>query len=261
MTESFRRVRAISKSTFRESIRSKVLYAVVLFAVLVIAVSGIFGSVTIGDQVRVMKDFGLFSLSLFSVLYCVISGSTLLHKELAKKTILTILARPVRRWEFLAGKFFGMFFTAVVLLLLMATGLSIFLYLFEGSFDQRMLLAYYHIGLELLIVCAAVIFFSSIVVTPMLIGLFSFGIFLAGRSLDLLLYFLDEEIVVGFGATVIQAMYWSLPHLNSIHVSDALVYDVPLSELHTVWGTVYSVTYSLFLFLIAQKLFQRREVS
>jgi len=75
----------IGINTYRESVRSKILYSLIFFAVIVVCVSAFFGSVTIGDQVKVIKDFGLFAISLFSAAYAVISGSALLSKELSKK--------------------------------------------------------------------------------------------------------------------------------------------------------------------------------
>jgi ABC-type transport system involved in multi-copper enzyme maturation permease subunit len=249
----------IALSTYRESIRSKILYSILVFAVLVVGASALFGSVTIGDQVKVIKDFGLFALSLFTVLYCIISGSSLLYKELERRTIFNLLSKPVRRWEFLTGKFLGIFATAAVLLLFMGIAFTGFVAIFEGTGSLMLFLAYYHLLLELLIVCASVIFFSSVVVTPLLIGIFSFGLFLAGRSTALLLYFIEKEIVTGLGAYLVKALYWLLPHLNIININDALVYNLEISLLQTVWATIYAVTYSAALLLLGQAIFQRRE--
>ena len=81
------KVMNIALNTVRETIRSKILYSLFFFLILLLAVSAFFGTVTIGDQEKVIKDFGLFALSLFSVLYAVISGSLLLAKELQRKTL------------------------------------------------------------------------------------------------------------------------------------------------------------------------------
>ena len=255
----FTRIFTISLATLRELIRNKVLYSVFLFAFLVVAASALFGSVTIGDQVKVIKDFGLFAISIFSVGFSIAAGSALLHKELNKKTIYTILSRPVPRWEFLTGKFLGMFTTGVLLICLMGIGFSGFVSLFEGKFSFQLFQGYYHIVLELFIMCAAVIFFSSIVVTPILIGLFSFGLFLAGRSIELLLTLANQQGAESIVAMIAETLYWILPQLSTISISDALVHGDSISLSSSMWSTFYSFSYGILLLLIAQLLFQKRE--
>lgn len=253
-----RKVGTIALNTFRESVRSKVLYSIMFFALLLVCASALFGSVTIGDQVIVIKDFGLMSISLFSVAFAVISGAALLHKELSRKTVYNILAKPVSRAEFVCGKFFGMFATASVLVLMMGAGLSIFALFFEGQFDSYLLQAYLYILLELLIVCAAAIFFSSVVVTPMLSGLFTFGIFLAGRSVRHLLTFSSGEGGSLLG-DLMYWLYWILPRLDLLNVGNDLVYKASISQDHFVWSLVYSIGYTGALLVLATAIFRRRE--
>lgn len=254
-----RQILAITQNTFRESVRSKVLYSMMIFAALVVLISGVFGSVTIGDQARVLKDFGLFALSVFSVSYVVLSGSLLLHKELARKTIYNILSKAVPRWQFLVGKFLGMYLTALVMLLLMALGLSVFLFLFEGVVDLKLFVAYLHLALELLVVCAAVIFFSAIVVTPMLIGLFSAGLFLAGRSASLMLYFVEDGEAPAVVTALAKLFSSLLPQFERFNVANEVVYDVAIPTSQTLYAIAYSIGYAGILLVLAHILFQRRE--
>ncbi len=249
----------IAQNTFRESVRSKVLYSLMLFALLLVSVSALFGSVTIGDQAKVVKDFGLFSLSLFCTFYVILSGSLLLFKELSRKTIYNILSRAIPRWKFLLGKYVGMLLTASVMLVIMGLGFSLFVLLFDARFDWNLLLAYYSIFLELVIICAAAIFFSSIVVTPMLIGLFTAGVFLAGRSAGFLLYFLDNETLAAPLRYLIKVFHLLLPHLDQLHVADAIVYGVTVPFEQVFFGTVYAFGYAGVLLLLAHLLFERRD--
>ena len=253
------RIYILSKATFLELIRNKVLYSLFLFAFLVVAASALFGSVTIGDQVKVIKDFGLFAISIFSVGFSIISGSALLHKELNKKTIFTTLSRPVRRWEFLTGKFLGMFATGFLLIALMGIGFSCFVQLFENEISWNLFLGYYHITLELFIMCAAVIFFSSIVVTPILIALFSFSLFLVGRSVELLLTLAAQQGAESVPAMIAEVLYWILPQLSTINISNALVHGDIIPSALTTWSTAYAFSYGLILLLIGQYLFNSRE--
>ncbi len=251
----------IAQNTYRESLRSKVLYSLLLFAALLVGASIFFGSVTIGDQVKVIKDFGLFAISLFTVTYIIISGASLFHKEISRKTLHTLLARPVSRWEFLFGKFAGLLLTASVMLLLMSLGLTLLSIAFEGTLSIPLLMCFYSIFLELIIICAAVIFFSSIVVTPMLIGLFTFSLYLAGRSASLLLYLIDNEFVTGFGASILKGIYAALPHLEMLNTVNEAVYNVPQSATHLAWSTLYAGGYALVLLLLSRIAFESREFS
>ncbi len=214
---------------------------------------------SIGDQEKVIKDFGLFSLSLFSVLYAVISGAQLLAKELMRKTLYNILSKSVTRTEFIAGKFLGLFLSAALLLLLMAVVLSAFTALFEGKVDLHMGYAYLHILFELFIVCAASIFFSSLVVTPALSGLFAFALFLAGRSAGFLDYFLESEKSNALLEYLIPGLQILLPQLERLSVSDAVVYGASIPVGQVCWSFIYTISYSLVLFLLATILFQRRD--
>jgi ABC-type transport system involved in multi-copper enzyme maturation permease subunit len=249
----------IALNTFRESIRSKVLYTVFFFALIVITVSAFFGTVTIGDQVKVIKDFGLFSISLFTVLYASISGAALLFKELSRKTIYNILAKPVERWEFVVGKYCGMLLTAATMLSLMGLALSVFVAAFEGRFDLLLFQGYVQMLLQLMVVCASAIFFSSIVVTPMLSGAFTFGLFLAARSTEYLLYFIREGQASGAMATILRALYAILPPLDKVEVSNQIVYGIEVPLSHTVWSAAVCFGYSGVLLVLAVIFFSRRD--
>lgn len=252
-------VASIALNTFRESVRSKILFSIFFFAIVLVLVSALFGTVTIGDQVKVIKDFGLLSVSLFSVSYAVISGSSLLYKELAQKTIYNILAKPVHRWQFLLGKYLGMLMTVGVMVALMGLALSGFVMLFEGRLDVLLFQAYLFILFELAIVCAATIFFSSIVVTPILIGLFTFGVFLTGRSAEYLLYFVKEGSITGVLASVLEALYVIMPHLDILNPSNEIVYGDIVSLEHTLYAAAYSAGYAGALLMLANWIFLRRE--
>jgi len=244
----------IAKNTFRESIRSKILYSVVFFAVVLVTASVFFGRVSIGDSGKIIKDFGLASISFFTVAFVVIAGALMLNKELAKKTIYNILAKPVSRTQFIAGKYLGMLQAATVLLVLLGFFLSGFMGIYERKFDLCLLQGYLFIFFELIILSALAIFFSAIVVTPLLSGLFAFSIFLVGRCSQYIISF--AELVENKAAKLV---YWVLPHFDSLYAGNEVIYGVLHSLENTLWSAVYSLGYAGVLIILACMAFQKRQ--
>ena len=184
---------AIMRATWWELVRSKILYCFFFFAIALIGGAALFGGATIGDEVKVTKDFGLFAMSLFGVGFVVIAGASLLQKELQRKTIYNIISKAVSRTDFVIGKFLGIALTLSCLVFGMGLLLMGFGYAAYGEADPLILVASGAIIAELLMLAAVTLFFSSVVVTPVLAGLFGFGAFLAGRSSDSILTFIREE--------------------------------------------------------------------
>ena len=249
----------IALTTFRESMRSKILYSVLVFAVLVCAAASAFGKVTIGEQGVVVENFGLFSTSLFSLAFALISGSVLFAKELSKRTIFTILARPVRRLEIIIGKWLGMVVTAGFLITLMASALAVYVSFIFQLNSAPIFSAAFFILTELMIVCALVMLFSSIVVTPLLIGVFSLGVFLAGRSASYILQFIDSNSAEALVTPILRVFHMLLPKLELFAVSDRLVDGVVLDTQYYLSGFGYALGYSLVTLIVASGIFQLRE--
>lgn len=249
---------ALALNTTREAIRNRVLYSILAFAVLMVAISTVFGSASIGDQIRYIKDFSLMSISLFSVIIAVVLGVNLLHKELSKKTILNTLSKPVARWQFVLGKFLGLLLTLTAVVAGMAVGLGAFLGVLEGTFDTAILVAAFASLLETMVVIAFAVFFSSLVVTPTLAGMFTIGCFIAGRSTQYLDYFFSGEASgpVRFAARTLNAM---LPRLDYFVLGDRLVHGDGVAAADLLYLVAYAGAYSAMLLLVAAGLFSRRE--
>ena len=249
----------IALNTYRESVRSKILYSVLMFAFLFIFIASIFGSVTVGDQVKVLKDFGLFTISLFGVVYIIINGSTLLNKELTKKTIFNILSKPVSRSSFVVGKFIGMFFTVVLIQLIMGILFALFVYLFENKFDYNLFIGFFCIFLQMFIVCALVVFFSTIVVTPMLSGAFTFGIYLTGRSTIYIETFITQIFQNNINPLLQKTIMFLIPQLDKIDVNNEIVYGMEISSVALAYGLIYSITYVSLLLIFSCYFFKNRQ--
>jgi len=252
------RVFAIALNTMREAIRNKILYSILLFACLITGISAIFGAASIGDTMKFVKDFSLFSISLFGVVTTVALGVTLLSKELGKRTIYNILSKPVGRWQFLIGKFLGLFATLAIMMGLLAAALLVLLWLTEGRIDWPVMAAVAAMMLELSILLAAAIFFSSIVTTPALAGLFTIATFIAGRSAGMLSYFNGPDQVPALRYTM-NMLYVALPHLDRLYVADRVVSGLPVSAAYYLQATLYAAGYSGVLLVLSLAIFRRRE--
>ncbi len=252
------KILALALNTTREAIRNRVLYSIIAFAILMVGISAIFGSASIGDQTRYIKDFSLMSISLFGVIIAVTLGVNLLHQELSKKTILNTLSKPVARWQFLLGKFFGLLLTLSAVILGMALGLGAFLTLLEGRFDSAILVVAFASLLEITVVIAFAMFFSSLVVTPTLAGMFTIGCFIAGRSTQYLDYFVAQgsSTIVQVITQILDAI---LPRLDYFLIGDRLVHGDTISAANLLYLVGYAAAYSSVLLLVAAGLFSRRE--
>ena len=254
------RTLAIALNTAREAIRNRLLYSILLFAVLVVAVAALFGSVSIGDPMKFVKDFSLMSVSLFGVAIAVMLGVSMLNKEIGRKTIYNILSKPVARWEFIIGKFLGLLATLVLVVALMATALLAIVAAFEGHIDWTLALGAGMTVLELMILVAVALFVSAVVVTPTIAGLVTAAAFVAGRCAGYLDYFVgaDQPLVL---RGIARVLYWMLPHLDRLNVANQVAYGDPIAPAYVMTVGVYAVAYTGILLLLAIFMFSRRELA
>lgn len=256
------KIYAIALNTYREAIRNKIIYSVLLFAVLLVGASALFGRITLGSTAQVIKNFGLFSLSFFGVVITIVLGVSLLNKEIKYKTIYNILSKPVSRGEFILGKFLGLAVTVGLLVSVMGAGLIGFASLYEQNFDLNLLYAVGFTILEIGIVAAVTIFFSSVVVTTTLTGIFTLATYIAGRSISYFQYFLNSntEHYDPALAQIIKVLDWILPDLNVFNVADAVVAGQVIETNHVLYALGYAVSYCTVALVAAIFVFRNREL-
>ena len=241
-------------ATIREAIRAKLIYVSLFFSLMIVASGTLFGSVAIGDHIQIIKDFGLFSVSIVSIFFTILSGSSLLSKELSQKTIYNIMSKPICRWHFVIAKFIALAIIGSGLVLSMGVILSCYVSLLQLSVDFSLLVAYVFMILEVVLIAAFTLFFSSIVVTPLLNGLFTIGIFIVGRSSE----YLNETAQVS-GNTLLKLLYNVLPHFDSLWVGDGVVFRVFPDPTFFFLSLVYVFLYSSILIITASVVFNYKE--
>ena len=171
------RIGHIAFNTFREAVRDRVLYNLIAFALLLSGSAILVGQISMDVERLVVVNMGLTAVSLFGLVIAIVIGIQLVSKEIDRRTLYTVLSRPVRRWEFIVGKFFGLAGTLVVNTFFMAIGVFGALLYVAHKFqrpDGWILVALYFIILQFLIICAIALFFSSFS-SPLLSVVFAFS--------------------------------------------------------------------------------------
>ncbi len=251
------RVLAIAHNTLREVARERVVLVLVLFGMTLLLGSQVLSPLALGEGRKVVIDFGLAGSSLLAAVLCVFLGSSLLHKELERKTIYSILAKPIRREEFLLGKFIGLWVTTAMLLAGM-TGilLAVVTVAYRDTPWQILGAAALNI-MELGIMTAVVVFFSSFT-TPALTAFFAIAATVAGHFAEDLHYFASQG-APGMVKTVTEAAYWLLPHLDVFNVRGLVVHGSSVGPERMGFGIAYALLYMIGMMVLAGTIFRRRE--
>ncbi len=176
-----KRVAALALNTFREAMRDKLLFTILFFACVLILFALALGELSLHEEARVTRDFGLAGISLFGVALAVFAGVTMLYKEIERKTLYALIPKPIHRWQFVVGKFAGLALTLAVQVALMAVVLSIALAVEGAPPDGALVRAIVLLYFQVVVVTAVAMLFSTFS-TPFLSGVFTVGIFLIGRS-------------------------------------------------------------------------------
>jgi ABC-type transport system involved in multi-copper enzyme maturation permease subunit len=247
---------AIATNTFREAIRDRILYLLLAFAILMIVSSRVLGLLTVGAEEKIVKDIGLASLSLFGVATAIFVGVGLVFKEIEKRTVYTLVSKPIARSQFILGKYLGLVMVLAVNLSIM-TGVFYLLLILKGWMDLGITRAVVLIFVELLLVTAIAILFSSFS-TPILSSLFTVTCYVIGH-LSWGLLMLADRIQGSLGPALCRVLYWVLPNLEALNVKGMVVHGETVPWSRVVDGTVYGLAYTVLVLAVAVLVFRRRD--
>jgi ABC-type transport system involved in multi-copper enzyme maturation permease subunit len=257
---------AVARNTFRENVRDRVLYNLILFAVLMTVSSIALGQLTLGYERKVIVDLGLTSISVFGTLMAIFVGISLVYKELEKRTVYALLSKPIRRDEFILGKYLGLLFTLLVNVAVMTLGLWLSM-LYQGGIETagylRVLPAVYLIFLSLAVTTAIALVFSTFS-SPALSALFTLFLWMIGH------YGYDLR---GFGDSsqsalmrrLFHALYYILPNFSSFssidsrNVIQSAAHSQPVDMAAVGWITLYGLLYCTAVLGLAVAVFHRRD--
>jgi ABC-type transport system involved in multi-copper enzyme maturation permease subunit len=255
------RVMIVARNTFREAVRDRVLYNLVFFALLMIASAVVVGQISMDIESVVMISLGLAAISLIGLLIAVFTGVGLVSKEIDKRTLHAVLAKPLHRWEFLLGKFAGLALTLAVNTAAMAVGLFLALLFVRHSVargDAVVWVAVYFILLKLMLVVALAMLFSCFT-SPLLAILFTGGLYVAGLFVSEL-HGLQATNLTPEMQRFFAALSYLLPNFGNYDVMGAAAHGRAIAGSLVLHNTLYTLLYCAIVLSVAAAIFSRKDL-
>ncbi|MCC6745563.1 MAG: ABC transporter permease subunit [Acidobacteria bacterium] len=254
------KVALVARNTFRELVRDRVLYNLIFFALLLIGASLLVGQLAIGNLEKVISDIGLSSMRFFGMLIAIFIGIQLVSKEIDRRTIYSLLSKPVHRYELVIGKFFGLGMTLAINSSIMAAGIvTALLWVSWGYVPQisAVLPASYMIFLELLVITGIALAMSTLS-SPTVSALVTFLLYIAGNFSSNLLAMADTTDAAPL-KWLLKSLYFVIPNLSNFSAISTAAHGQMISGARLGFATLYVVIYCGILVSIAVLVFDRRD--
>lgn len=251
------RIYVIARNAFREAVRDRILYNLIIFVLLITAAAVVLGDLTAGQEARVIVNLGMSAMLVFGSFISIFVGVSLVWKEIEKKTVYAIFAKPIARWEFIVGKYLGLCLTLLLNIAVMTLGVLLaLLYVSGTSLIAPMLSAALLIYFELTIITGVAIMFSSFS-TPALSAMLTFLVFLIGHF-STSLRDLAVNLNTRLATVIFDIIYYTLPNLSNFSfISNAANgQSAPASMM--INAAMYAVIFDVVLLLISAAVFSRR---
>ena len=257
------RILAVALNTYREAVRNKAFVGLGLFAVAFLLLSLAMSELTVvGQGSRVVQNFGFFVMSLFGVLTAIAMGTLLVYRELEQRTIYSIVSKPIRRHEFILGKYLGLLTILGVQLVGLGVVWALVMWLQGVTLGVEHLKGWILVFFEVETLAAVAVMFSAWT-TPVLSGLFSLGVFAVGRVIPLLEgmlghsrgLFVENPVLKWVGEAVVRVF----PDLGVFDVSQQVLLEVPVSWTYVAHALVYGLAYRVICLVLGMLAFERRD--
>jgi ABC-type transport system involved in multi-copper enzyme maturation permease subunit len=251
------RIGAVAANTFRETVRERVLYNLVFFAVLMTLSGLLLGQLSIRQDEKIIKDIGLASIDLFGTAIGLILGVGLMSKEIERRSLYPLLAKPLTRSEFFLGKFVGLAFTLLVNVGAMTAGLYATLLATKRTASLELLTGIFPLYLGFLLVVALAMFFST-VTSSTLAAVCTLGLALGGRYSDVFRNI--REVAPETPTFLANALYYAVPNFRNFDFKSRVAYGeaVPIEVLG--WVTAYAVLYLATVLGLGLAIFRGRDL-
>jgi len=251
------RILAIAENTFKEAWRQKILVLLAIFSVLFILVSVFLEPFALGESPKLLRDFGLAVASLFSILTVIIIGSNLVYKDIEKRTIYTVITKPVKRSEIIIGKFLGLLFLIAILSCSMAIIQQLVIFAYEGVLDLSLILAVPLSLIEIMVLLSILLLFSSYS-SPTLCTIMGVIFYIIGHASPDLKLFADQA-EVAIIKYLAYGFYYVLPNLENFNLRLEMVHKLPIYLDQIIFSICYGFIYTIFLLYLSIMIFERKE--
>ncbi|MCA9562579.1 MAG: ABC transporter permease subunit [Myxococcales bacterium] len=254
---AIRALTSISFNTYREAVRSKILYSILFFGLFMISFAAVLGEVSYYQNLRVIKDIGLFSLSLFGDLMAIFLGASFVYKEIERKSIFNILSKPLKRWHYFVGKLLGILATLYIQLLIMFVTLVVVISVYSDGLPPNLISAFLLICTEVTVVATVALFFSAFS-TPYLSGFFSLGMLVAGKAGETFQRMVSASENEGL-RFVFGLLDRILPALWTFNLATEVTYEIPVPPTFVLNAMLYGFAYAAVLAMLGSWVFSRRD--
>lgn len=249
---------AIARNTYKESIRDKLLYGILLVAALLTGASFFLATISLDQNHRILQNIGFASIQLFTIFIVVFVATTSLHKDFERRALYVLFAKPISRGQYIVGKYIGFILLAVTTLLILGGLFGAVSYSIDPTIVAPLLINLWYIFLEVALLAALAILFASFTAS-LNAALYTLAIFLIGHSLGTLREFTLKNSPV-FVQKVIAACYYLLPNLEKFDVRRTLLYGLSLPTSQVLGSIGYGLVYTFLVLVLAVYVTNRREV-
>lgn len=254
-------IKTIALNTFKETIRNRILINIFVFAFFIFILSVIIGEWSLGEQIKVITDFGLSGLHIIAVLIAIFIGINLVSKEINSRTIYNTLSKNIERWQFLLGHFFGLAITLFINMILLGIVLILILSIYSAAFDFGLMIPVSLIYGEMLIIIAFSIFFS-IITNPTLSAIYTIFIFITGSLInDVLVIFENLETQNQILNSIIYFLSWILPDLQLYNIIAEYVHQIPITASYFLSVLIYTIFYLAFVLTASILIFNKKDLT
>jgi ABC-type transport system involved in multi-copper enzyme maturation permease subunit len=267
-----RRIGIVAWHVFKESVRDRVLYAILAFAVVLVSASVLIGQITAGQDVKIIKDLGLATIELAGILMAVFIGVGLVAREIERRSVFALLAKPLPRWEFIVGKYLGLVLTIVVNVAAMTAVFYVVLAWLgwtspenvrlswvAPATDPHLLVAIVEIVAELALLTAVALLFSTFSSSTLLSVAFTIGLLVAGQLSQDLRNFGDIVDAPPALAAVVSTVGWIVPAFSIFDHKNVIVSGLPVDFGRVYYNLLYAAAYVTAAIAAAVAVFSRRE--
>ena len=255
---TFHRIKAIAKNTFRETLRDRILWSALVVSLVLIAVALFAGSVSLGQEKRLLVDIGISAIYILQIFVAIFIGSMLIWKEVDRKSFYLIIPKPISREEIILGKCVGLLLTNLSVTAI-STAVLFALFAMKGMHEFYLitLLSIAFSLLESLLLILLSILFSGLT-SPILSAIYTIAFYLIGHSSEIL-----RNLIAGAGNVIVEFLlncaYYILPNLEKFNIRNDVVFGALPDMREVVLTIAYTAAYALFLFIIARSMFRHKE--